>query len=307
MSRLVHLRLDEYARDAFNGFAPTDRFSIDNARALMWMSQLAYEAYPGGNQDIIREVGSRWQFVSVTPFARDHVGLNATYDTCGVIGVRQDAVIIAFAGTDPGEWKTVITDVTLRPGTDTHAGFQAAADAVQEQVRTAIGLTNGGAKPLFFTGHSLGGAVAALAAMFAVSQQANPAAVYVYGMPRAGKDQFRQQYNSSLGDRTYRLVHGIDLVARVPNSGLGYRHVGHLVQCGSHQKFAATALVANVNSDDPGFAQELLDIAGAAAGDLLAHKFLSPDGPGPFGVFFKFIPPPIREHLQDQYWTALTP
>jgi hypothetical protein len=62
-----------------------------------------------------------------------------------------------------------------------------------------------------------------------------------------------------------------------------------------------------VNSDDPGFAQELLDIAGAAAGDLLAHKFLSPDGPGPFGVFFKFIPPPIREHLQDQYWTALTP
>jgi hypothetical protein len=40
--------------------------------------------------------------------------------------------------------------------------------------------------------------------MFAVSEQANPAAVYVYGMPRAGKDQFRQQYNSSLGDRTYR-------------------------------------------------------------------------------------------------------
>ena len=101
MSRLVHLRLDDYARDAFNSFAPTDRFTIGSARALMWMSQLAYEAYPGGNQDIIREVGSRWQFVSVTPFARDHVSLNATYDTCGVIGVRQDAVIIAFAGTDP--------------------------------------------------------------------------------------------------------------------------------------------------------------------------------------------------------------
>ena len=307
MSRLVHLLPGDYDKTAFATFAPGGGFSIDNARAMMWFSQLAYEAYPQGQPATIQSVGNSWSFANVSRFATQRVSANATYDSCGIVGERADAVVVAFAGTDPGEWQTVATDVTLRPATDTHAGFQAAADAVQDQVRAAIALTRGGAKPLFFTGHSLGAAVAALAAMYALTQHGNPAAVYVFGMPRAGKEQFRRQYKASLGDRTFRLVHGLDLVARVPNTALGYRHVGHLLQCDSGKKFDGAALVADLDSDVPAFKQELIDVALAGAGELVTHKFLSPEGPGPFGSLFKFIPQPIRDHLQDSYWTALTP
>ena len=30
-------------------------------------------------------------------------------------------------------------------------------------------------------------------------------------------------------------------------------------------------------------------------------------GLGTFGPLFKYLPQPIRDHLQDRYWTALTP
>src|SRR6185369_11557644 len=48
MSRLVEISPDEYSPTAFAKFDPAGGFSLDNARAMMWMSQLAYEAYRPG-------------------------------------------------------------------------------------------------------------------------------------------------------------------------------------------------------------------------------------------------------------------
>src|SRR5712671_6400290 len=132
MSRLVQIPPEAYSPTAFAEFNPAAGFSIPNARAMMWMSQLAYEAYQGGPSATIETVGkTMWKFTSVVPFAKHQISIKASYDTCGVIGDRPNAVVLAFAGTDPAVWETVITDVTLRRGEDTHAGFQAAADAVK--------------------------------------------------------------------------------------------------------------------------------------------------------------------------------
>jgi hypothetical protein len=40
---------------------------------------------------------------------------------------------------------------------------------------------------------------------------------------------------------------------------------------------------------------------------LFSGHVLGPVGPGTFGAMFPFLPPPIRDHLQDSYWTALAP
>ncbi len=303
MSAFVELPPNEYAPDAFKRFdAASTTYRLDNARGLMWFSQLAYEtAQPA----TISAVHPLWGFTSVTPFTHRQVGLGATFDTTGLIGVRPDAVVLAFAGTDPGVWETIATDANLRvsPQTNVHEGFQAAAAAVAGEIQGAIAASRNPPKPLFITGHSLGAALAALAALSCVDQNAPPRAVYLFGMPRTGGEQFRDRYDAALGPCTFRHVHGEDIVARVPPSFIGYRHVGRVLQCARGAKFDPAALSA-VGTDDPPAPGLGAVLAGGAA--LFSGHADSPPGPGPLGPLFVFLPPPIRDHLQDRYYTALT-
>jgi hypothetical protein len=43
MSFLVELDRGAYPDNALAAFVPTSQFGLDNARAMMWLSQLAYE------------------------------------------------------------------------------------------------------------------------------------------------------------------------------------------------------------------------------------------------------------------------
>jgi len=66
-----------------------------------------------------------WSFRSVIPFIKSKTSLKGSFETCGLVGERDDAVVLAFAGTDPGIWQNLTTDFTPLPqtGSDTHEGF----------------------------------------------------------------------------------------------------------------------------------------------------------------------------------------
>jgi hypothetical protein len=196
----------EYDRHAFEGFMPdATGFLLGNARALMWFSQLAYETHVKGTPTI-PIVFPKWDFRRVTPFVLDSISLNGSFETCGLIGERDDAVIMAFAGTDPGIWQNLTTDFTPLPraGSDTHRGFELAAAAAASRVNDAIALCRQPNRPFFIAGHSLGGALAALAALQAARAGAPPKAVYTFGMPRVGGPLFGANYGG-LNEVTYRL------------------------------------------------------------------------------------------------------
>lgn len=96
-----------------------------------------------------------------------------------------------------------------------HAGFAAALDSVWRDIAEAIDPLD---CPIFYTGHSLGAALATLAAA-----RRTPAAVYTFGSPRVGNAAFI----ASLGDvPIYRVVNDEDIVVTVPAEALGYRHAG---------------------------------------------------------------------------------
>ncbi|MFN5684608.1 MAG: lipase family protein, partial [Bradyrhizobium sp.] len=129
MSTLVEIDPDEYDPAAFEGFSATAAgFKVANARALMWFCQLAYETHRIAT---VQAVYPLWGFRSVVPFITRKSSLNGSFETCGLIGERDDAVILAFAGTDPGIWQNLATDLTLLPraGSDIHEGFRRAAAA----------------------------------------------------------------------------------------------------------------------------------------------------------------------------------
>jgi hypothetical protein len=306
MTSFVEILPGEYDPDAFKGFTPSaDGFLLENARALMWFSQLAYETHRPLTIEALRRT---WRFTSVTPFIEQNNSLHDSFETCGLIGERTDAMILAFAGTDPGIWQNLVTDFTPLPqaGSDIHDGFRLAAEAVGLQIDRAVELCRQSGNPLFVTGHSLGAALAALAALKAAAAGTPPRAIYTFGMPRVGGPQFGASY-AELGKVTYRLVHGIDLVTRVPPTSLGFHHVGHLLQCDAGTKFDKARLLSDTGSDDPPFSGELKNVLARALHNIVIGNILSPRGPGALGAMFRFLPPEIRDHLQDSYWKALTP
>jgi len=159
-----------------------------------------------------------------------------------------------------------------------------------------------------------------------------PRAVYGFGTPRVGGTKFADAYNAALGNATYRLVHGRDLVTRVPMSFLKYRHVGRVLACDPDTKFVAANLSATPSDEPdvtPGYIGHLLamdgrniaGVFGRLVSDRVSGLFgggskpsftdrisevLQPPGYGPLGPWFRFMPPPIRDHLQDGYIKALT-
>jgi triacylglycerol lipase len=307
MSTFVEIAPDQYDPAAFKDFEPSAAgFKIANARAMMWLSQLAYETH---RLPTVEAVSRVWDFKSVAGFIKHKTSLKGSFETCGLIGERAGAVLLAFAGTDPGIWQNLATDFTPLPqgGSDIHEGFRLAAAAAQFEIEQAVRLSRESQKPLFITGHSLGAALAALAAQVALGEGLPPSAVYAFGMPRVGGQRFEASYDAGLGALTYRLVHGIDLVARVPPSFVGFRHVGRVLQCAAGAKFDEAMPLSPIGSDDPLFGEQLPNMFRRDVGNVLSGGILSPTGPGTFGPFFRFIPPEIRDHLQDSYWKALTP
>ena len=158
--------------------------------------------------------------------------------------------VLAFRGTEPARVRDLVTDAdafrTRCPaGGTVHRGFFRAYGQVDTEVGAAVAELPD--RRLFITGHSLGGALATLAALRLVNQNVPIAAVYTYGSPRVGDAAFKRAYNEPLGRRTFRHKNNNDVVTRVPlalptcaGQALsrvfrlpfvpgGYRHVGRLI------------------------------------------------------------------------------
>lgn len=147
-------------------------------------------------------------------------------DTQGML-VQRDVdpvyAVLVFRGTEQ-RLKDFLTD--LRVGTDAlvgddyavHEGFRQSLESVWQDVDRAL---SGLSCPVFYTGHSLGGALATLAAA-----RRRPRGLYTFGSPRVGNQAFVR----SLGDvPVFRVVDDWDAVAVLPPEALGFEHVGELI------------------------------------------------------------------------------
>jgi triacylglycerol lipase len=147
--------------------------------------------------------------------------------TQAFVCVDDARAMLAFRGSerDPIDW---IRNAQFRPvpgemGGHVHSGFHGALDEVWDDVVADLAQET---RPLFVTGHSLGGALATLAAARAHTADRVVGGVFTYGQPRVGKSDFQRAYNLALDDVTFRVVNHIDLVTRIPLLMQGYRHIG---------------------------------------------------------------------------------
>ncbi len=115
-----------------------------------------------------------------------------------------------------------------------HQGFMTAYFAVRQALLDAMDQFEG--QQVIVTGHSLGGALATIAAL---DLQYNLGRkhdlrfeVYTFGAPRVGNRAMVESYNGRIPSSD-RFVYGWDIVTRIPRTWQGFDHVDEATQLGS--------------------------------------------------------------------------
>jgi len=150
------------------------------------------------------------------------------------------AIVIAFRGSESPtkemggfkDWFHTNTDMdrksknSWREGCWVHEGFYNAYSVAHAALKLKLNELRDNDQPIFITGHSLGGALSVIAAMRLKKAGYPIRAVYTFGSPYAGNDEWVKAYqDEGLYNRTQRWVNGNDFAPRFPPAG-GWHHVG---------------------------------------------------------------------------------
>jgi hypothetical protein len=210
---------------AANPFQPND--TALNLRNAWWLMDAALLSYASAA-------------IVETTFADAGLGaavrsFNGDPSTQAYVASTDDWIVLAFRGTQVDDfWASVVdwgVDAQFFPVFDghfnlVHTGFLAAVREVWSDVAPHVaGLQQKKARPFWITGHSLGAALATLAANLCSDQpnQLGLKGLYTYGSPRVGDAPFGHR----IPCKVRRFRNNSDLVTHVP-LGLVFRHVGEL-------------------------------------------------------------------------------
>jgi hypothetical protein len=202
---------------------------LRNAQALGMASDLAYLPQAEGGPRFRSELGLDSVLFSVG-------------NTQAYVGQNDDHIVVAFRGTEgpttiDGLKDWLLTDaVNLlivpegRIGTDFaaagvgarfHQGFMTALadiwDPVHDTVAAALKQKD---RPLWLTGHSLGGALAVLAGWRFHRKFVPVHQIYTYGGPMVGNAEASKAFDREFPGKIFRYVNFPDLVPKLPTVSL---------------------------------------------------------------------------------------
>lgn len=208
---------------------PTFRAAYSDRTALL-MAKLAHRAYEGFDADkaILATFQTDFARLGLVDFERL---VDADVGTAGFVVANQELIVVVFRGTeDLLDWRTNIklAWIALQGGVKVHTGFFQAYWPVRKAMFDKVrALIQAKPRPVYVTGHSLGGALAVMAtAELANHDEAavrdSIAACYTFGCPKVGDRSFDQYVKVPL----YRITNGVDLVPTVPPFFTGFRQAG---------------------------------------------------------------------------------
>lgn len=133
----------------------------------------------------------------------------------------------AFRGTEPSKLNDVMADLNMIKqaavaGGKVHGGFQKEVNDLWMDVLAEIEHNDQlkVRKDVYMTGHSLGAAMATIAAT-----RYTPHELFTFGSPRVGGPKFIRHIKCP----HYRFMNNNDIVCRVPPAWLGFRHHGKMI------------------------------------------------------------------------------
>ena len=222
------------------------RRALTDANAGAWMGDAAVLAYARSRSQLMDHETFRGIF------------LNAGFEDSKLIqrsdvlrstqmyfAQRPELAILAFCGTVKGNLKNLLTDFDALPvnpndpgNTIVHKGFSEALDIVWTDAKQLLDgyRQEHPESQIYFTGHSLGGALATLAIWrFQKDQTDRNVSLYTIGCPRVGNQRFCDELILRATRGIFRYMDGNDLVTHVPPAELIYAHPGNGLPIGARQ------------------------------------------------------------------------
>jgi len=192
-------------------------YDLKNALRMAEMAYLAYKPLLYIKKFMI----GKWRFEKFKFFD--------SKETQAFMVANGEIIILAFRGTDSIEdWMTDVDAKLIKgPFGKVHRGFLEALDCVWSDIKKTMLEFQINSQPFWITGHSLGGALAALSAARFIEEESKRAkGIYTFGQPRVGNVTFAENFDAILKRRTFRFVNNEDIVTRVPPQQAGYSHIG---------------------------------------------------------------------------------
>lgn len=210
-------------------------FNWHNALSCANASKLAYQ-----NGNVISDFLSQSWGYDETIFFDEN-------STQGFIARKGSEVLLSFRGTKgTSDWIANLDFLKTR--TDygkVHTGFLKAYEAVRDTILAEIfSVPN---HKIFITGHSLGGALACIAAadIAELGHGDKINGIYTFGQPRTGNSAFKKFIKTNFQDQMFRFVYDDDIVPRIPPF---FKHCGDLYKFDKHG-----TLTHPENHEDGGF------------------------------------------------------
>lgn len=229
--RIASLLHPERHETVFGGGTPSRlQLAVEAARLAYYRAE-----EPGPQRARLQDALARAGLSGLQCFSHALLGAQAfaAYDSA------QRLAVLAFRGTQPddlADYGVIAATVPLPwrgPGL-VHAGFAAAFEALHAPIAQWLDGPARDRAALLVCGHSLGGALATLAAA------CWPAELVTLGAPRVGN----QRFGTALAGRpVQRIVDCQDLVPKLPPRLFGYEHVGDMGYV-THRGVLATGLSA---------------------------------------------------------------
>ncbi|KAL9046423.1 MAG: hypothetical protein Q9214_000735 [Letrouitia sp. 1 TL-2023] len=166
------------------------------------------------------------------------------------IDTTKSLIVLSFRGSHSlPNWTTnirffPINTPNICPTCSVSSGFYESWTEARVSVLDALKRTQASypSYELIVTGHSLGGAIAAIAAA-EIRNLGTKASLYTYGQPRIGGEEVSQFITDQNKGGNYRVTHTNDLVPKLPGQVLNFKHI-------SPEYFITSANGVEVKQDD---------------------------------------------------------
>ena len=199
------------------------KYSPNNALALAYCAKWAYLDAPLAQAEVSKQLQTnKFQFVNIQ-----------SSGTQAFVAGDSHKIIVSFRGTEPSKLQDILSDIRLmhvyHALDNGHGGFIRSLDSAWREIFTIIRQFQDNNQTIWFTGHSLGAALATLGVAKMLEFSYPVSGLYNFGQPRVGDKMFAESMNKEMAMRYFRFVNNNDVVPRVPLRTIGYADCGYFL------------------------------------------------------------------------------